>query len=137
MHLQCYIWYSKYSTVAPEYIEYSNSECISTKIFLPCSLPSVGHRFSACVRCSSSLGYFSYSRQHRCLAVSPESQEVLSSLSGDKQRDWVGVRRMMWPLVTDRERHRDSTHALYSFYLPLLFIVRGPSCDSSWCARSM
>lgn len=39
---------------------------------------------------------------------------------------------MMLPLVTDRERHRDSTHALYSFYLPLLFIVRGPSCDSSW-----
>lgn len=65
-----------------------------------------------------------------------ESQEDLSSLPSDKQRDRVGV-KMMLPLVTDRERHRDSTHALYSFYLPLLFIVRGPSCDSSWCARSM
>uniref|UniRef100_A0A669DHH7 Phosphodiesterase n=1 Tax=Oreochromis niloticus TaxID=8128 RepID=A0A669DHH7_ORENI len=39
---------------------------------------------------------------------------------------------MLLPLVTDRECHRDSTHALYSFYLPLLFIVRGTSCDSSW-----
>lgn len=55
--------------------------------------------------------------------------EDLSSLCSDKQRDWVGV-KMMLPLVTDRERQRDSTHALYSFYLPLLFIVRGPSCDS-------
>lgn len=107
----------KYNTFAHKFIQYSVYVCVSLKL-----LKSKNHSSNHLLVIGS--------------VLCPHSQKDLSPRWSDKQDIAWGWR---WCCLWSQIESAIVTAPMLcvSFYLPLLFIVRGPSCDSSWCAWSM